>query len=438
MKTIGSIVIPLLVLLAALGGSVTLQHQMIENWRQEPKRFRDTLYLPSSDYVRVISVGYNQFTADYLWLRMIQVFGASYSLAEAPMQLYNYADKITDLDPHFADAYTFALMGLSEGRANAMVAEQSEGRIKDPYGTPFLKVSEVDKLVTQLVDKAIVKQPGDYRAAFDGACYAYSQLNNLPLAKYYTHMARTDPDYPSYIDSYEGYFELKQGRFLAAYEKGLRDEIGSIRSKNKDLLPTRRIQLNRAINKWFINEIKQRALEWQKTHGQLPTVDELRRAGAFKGVTLPDVRRLDTALKGMIDGSINPNLSEAEITDLLKKTTRSDWTDLPPGPYDAIDPQYQGYVIWRAKKPEDANFVLSSLEAVRVTYGFIKDTLDILKSYPARHAAYPPTLGPFEKDITKTDPFGNPWVYDPQAGTLKSATYPNLDQREPPDPGMKQ
>lgn len=430
MKSTRSIIIPLLAFLITIGGSIGLQNRMIDRWYKEPRRFRDSLYLPSSEYVRVMSLGYNQFHADFLWLRMIQVFAAAWSSAENPTQIFNYCDKITDLDPRFNDPYCFAIMGISEeSRAAAKRAEESKNP-NDPFGTPYLKVKQIDQYLKAITDKAVMKNPGDYRVPYDGAFFAYWNMNDLQLAKYYLRMAKHDPDYPNYIDRWEGYFDMKAGRHRAAYEKFLGDYINAIRAGNKDLYAINRMQIYRSMNDWFITEIKQRAQEWKKTHGQWPSVEELRKAGAFKGVELPDVRLINGILRGMLNREIDPNLTPDQINALATKSVHK-WDDLPMAPYDVIDPRFQGFTIWRTKDPADEKFISSTLEAVvavRESFDQIKEDLEETKKATGK---YPP-LSKYAPALTPEDPFGKPWSYDQASGVLKTPSIPDLGTMKVP------
>lgn len=426
MKSIKSILIPMALFVAFFAGVIGLQNDMIERWRNTPHRFRDTLYVPSTEYVRVASLGYRHFAADFFWLRMIQVFAAAWSSADNPTQINNYFNVITDLDPRFSDPYSFAIMGIGEeARTEAKMAESRKDKV-DGFGTPFLGVSQIDGYVKAIIQKAITRNPGQYKPPYDGAFFAYWSLNDPALAKYYVRMAKQDPNYPDYIDRWEGYFEMKQGRFLAAFEKFLVDYVNTIRQKNKDLYGINRMQLTRTLNTWLIDAIKQRALEWKKTHdGKLPTVDELRQAGTFKDFEYPDVVMVNQLLDGLFQGQIDLNFGDADIQAFAKKSIRK-WNDLPPGPYDFIDPKYRGYTIWPTMENDEDRFVLPTLEAMHWTKRFVNTANQEAAQMKVKDGKYPDFKAYLEQYITATDPFGKPWVYDQQQGALKSASVPDI------------
>lgn len=432
MKSIKSILIPLALFVAFFAGVIGLQGNIIDRWRNTPHRFRDTLYVPSTEYVRVVSLGYNQFAADFFWLRMIQVFAAAWSSADNPVQIYNYSNVITDLDPRFSDPYSFAIMGIGEEARTAAKMAESRKDKTDPFGTPFLSVKELDKYVQSVISKALVHNPGQYKVPYDGAFFAYWNLNDASTAKYYVRMAKQDPNYPDYIDRWEGYFDLKQGRYMAAFEKYMVDYVNTIRQKNKDLYSINRMQLNRTLNTWLIDSIRQRAEEWKKSHGgKLPTVDELRQAGTFKDFEYPDVQMVNQLITGLFQGQIDLNFGDADVQAFAKKSIRK-WNDLPPGPYDFIDPKYRGYVIWPTMEGDEDRFVLPTLEAMHWTKRFVLNATQDAAQIKAKEGKYPDQKY-IEQFITTTDPFGKPWTYDATKGVVTSVSVPDIDKLELPE-----
>lgn len=69
--------------------------------------------LPRLEFLHLIGAGQRSLVADYFWLQAIQTMGeiGHLSMAERPqryLDLFYYADLITDLDPDFRKVYTFA------------------------------------------------------------------------------------------------------------------------------------------------------------------------------------------------------------------------------------------------------------------------------------------------------------------------------------------
>lgn len=82
---------------------------------QEPPRgpYQAPL-LPRLEFLQIIGAGQRALVADYFWLQAIQSMGAAGQEADMALRpqryldLFYYADLITDLDPDFKKVYTFA------------------------------------------------------------------------------------------------------------------------------------------------------------------------------------------------------------------------------------------------------------------------------------------------------------------------------------------
>ena len=410
-----SFLVPVLLFLLMMGSAVLLQKENIARWRRIPFKYRDTLYLPSSEYVKVVSLGYDQFTADFLWLRMIQCFAGAWSSQDNVDQMKSYCNIITDLDPRFTDVYKFAIMAIGEE------GKHQAGFSKDPKA-----IKRIDPMVVDIIDKAIRCYPNNYEIPYQGAFYAFWGMNDPVLAKYYVKMAKKDPNYPDFIDRWEGFFDMKQGRYQAAYEKFMADYVHAVQAKNKDLYPILRVQLIRAVNAWFIDAILQKANEWKKTHNEYPTVEQLDQAGAFRDVALPNWRIINPILDKLISGEISSDFSDDELNQfILRAIQKAD--RLPPGPYDFVAPEYPGFVIWRTAKPESKTFVLSKIECLYEVKKLIDATKEKAETYKSQHGKYPPDLVTIDPILgTQKDPFDGKWIWDPVKGTLSSETYPFL------------
>ncbi len=83
---------------------VTLQIPLT-HWVDSKPKIHQLTYLPSGDYLRMVSLGYRGLVADLLWLQAIQVMGERKLSAEEGHWLYDAVDRITTLDPKFVRAY---------------------------------------------------------------------------------------------------------------------------------------------------------------------------------------------------------------------------------------------------------------------------------------------------------------------------------------------
>ena len=93
-------------LLAGLGAVAALS----EPPRDPPRGPYQAPLLPRLELLRVIGAGQQSLVADYYWLQAIQAAGRGGSSFEATryLDLFYYADLVTDLDPKFHKVYMFA------------------------------------------------------------------------------------------------------------------------------------------------------------------------------------------------------------------------------------------------------------------------------------------------------------------------------------------
>lgn len=395
---------------AFFGAAFALQHKMIDDWRKRPYQFRDALYLPSSEYVKIVSLGYDQFLADFLWLRMIQSFAAGWSRPENAEQMKHYFEVITDLDPRFTDAYSFAIMAVGE-----------EGKRDD--------------FVQEIVTKSVVQTPGEYKVPYEGAFYANWNMSQPELAKLYVRMAKLDPTYPDFIDRWEGYFDLKQGRYRAAYEKYLADYLQAIQDNNYKIYAIFDRNMRRAIDSWFKSEILERAKAFRAANGRSPSVQELNDAGAFRGIKLPNVQMIEGFITQYSELPVGQRtMTEDEMRGFCEKAINT-FDTLPWGPWDSLWPRDPGYVIWQHWEPDNENYILSHLEAASMMQRAVRSlNAAAAEKQTENQGVCPQTIAEFAKEFAETpDPFGQPWQWDPQRCEADTVRYPGIFREHLPE-----
>jgi tetratricopeptide (TPR) repeat protein len=84
-------------------------HRNMERLKSPVETENPLLYLPSGKYLKIISLGYDNFLADLIYLWSIQYYG-DYELFDRYPYLERIFDVITDIDPQFIDAYDFGSM----------------------------------------------------------------------------------------------------------------------------------------------------------------------------------------------------------------------------------------------------------------------------------------------------------------------------------------
>src|SRR5687767_7134254 len=93
-------------MLAGLGTVVSLSAPP----REPPRGPYQAPLLPRIELLRVLGAGNVSLVADYYWLQAIQATGKAGTSTEATryLDLFYYADLVTDLDPKFHKVYTFS------------------------------------------------------------------------------------------------------------------------------------------------------------------------------------------------------------------------------------------------------------------------------------------------------------------------------------------
>jgi len=89
----------------------------------EGKAGNDIAYLPSSDFVKLVSLGYRELAADLYWFKAVQYYGG-YRLSQNDIHFFNHlAGMITDLDPNFLGAYKLSGIVITEDLGNFAAAK---------------------------------------------------------------------------------------------------------------------------------------------------------------------------------------------------------------------------------------------------------------------------------------------------------------------------
>jgi len=88
------------------------------------------LIFPRPSVVRMASLNHKNLAADYYWLKTIQYLGACIILKSKPVNLYKYAEFITDIDPGFFEAYYYPAVVMTVDRLTPLenIALLEKGR----------------------------------------------------------------------------------------------------------------------------------------------------------------------------------------------------------------------------------------------------------------------------------------------------------------------
>jgi len=98
-------------LVAALGGLaavVAVTGTRLDQAAQSATHTNEPVYLPRAEYLRPMSLGWQNALADILWFRTISYFGEHYRSDRTYPWLEAMCDLVTDLDPRAQHVYRFA------------------------------------------------------------------------------------------------------------------------------------------------------------------------------------------------------------------------------------------------------------------------------------------------------------------------------------------
>ena len=135
----------------------------------EGKARDEISYLPTSDFMKMASLGYRELAADLYWFRAVQYYGG-YRLSQNDIRLFSdLAEMITDLDPHFIGAYKLSALVITEDLGNFAAAKN-------------------------LMEKGLSHNPDDYWLTFEMGLLHYLEGRDYREAEKYFRVAATLPN----------------------------------------------------------------------------------------------------------------------------------------------------------------------------------------------------------------------------------------------------
>ncbi len=247
--------IALLALLLAVAVGAEMRQRTIQ--RQDPLG-RRLLYLPSAEALRVLSLGNPGLAADLVYLWSIQYY-SQYQPAEAFLYLDHVFDLITELDPHYLDAY----------RLGAMLFEM------EAAGRPEAAAAAVRRLY----DKGLAANPDDWTLAEAAAWDAHLYFRDRAQALHYMEIGASRPGAPSRLKRVLGRWRDSDGVWSledsAAYWRDVAAEAGSETERSYAESGLYDVQVK--IDRRTLDPLLER---WMKLRGQCPSGwDVLVRAG---------------------------------------------------------------------------------------------------------------------------------------------------------------
>ncbi|MBN1900757.1 hypothetical protein JW926_05450 [Candidatus Sumerlaeota bacterium] len=370
-----------------------IQNRRLNEVRTKPKLYRDSLYLPSGKSIKMISIGYDRFVSDFIWLRSIQAFGGHWETDRNYAPIYHLFDVITDLDPTFIDAYTFG---------NLVMGDEGGDQ----------------RLGLQLINKGMWKNPTKYKLPYWGGYVAYWQMNDPELAKFYYSRAVKCPDSPGFVSRIIAYMDLKSGRYQVAFEKLLQDWLMAIDNNDDVVEGIVRRRIPDILSEWNVFILNQAVKNYIGSTGNVPeSLKDLEKSGSLEAYPLIDLSVMDAIIEQQktIPGKMIDRLPR-----IMEASTRKNYKSIP------FHPMGYWYQLRSDIKPWDTDFVedgkifmdnfLRNLAGLRMR----------IFQFHIQNNRFPYSLGEVFRGETwdAEDSFGGKWDYISPLGGFYSSTLP--------------
>lgn len=418
--------IPLLIVwFAALSvGIYQLQDHQIAKLRYQ-RPLRDTLNLPliidsEGEEVgeeglpklgKVMALGYDQMVASVLWLRVIQVFGAKLQhVRENPRELHaieNLFWTITELDPRFIEAYRFGnfILGDEGGDQEAAL---------------------------RLLDRGIVRNyKRTYSLPYEAIFICLVSLEDYDRARYYLRPTLRARDCPEYVARIENYIEAKKGNYEIALERWVRDDLHAHFNYKPYLYAAARMQINGMVNGWHISIIEAAMDRYFERYEDYPArLEQLEQEDLIGKVRQVNGPRLIKILDGATIARIPPN----KAVDLIMGTKDRpgcifESNRLPRDLRGELYLLVDNTIIPVQKRPRVLERDTMRQQDTLALYAIrrrIESYRKVHGRYPARVEDLPEMQTGSREQLSREDPAGMPWKYDPKTGKISSYVFPEL------------
>lgn len=169
---------------------IHLSHLRLKDSLIEPRLPNEGSLIPSAQAVRLVSLGYEQLLADFYWLQFVSYVG---DVTQRKMDRYalavKYLDLITELDPHFTQAYWFAAIVVGGDAANP-------------------------KRAAEIIDRGIEANPDNWYLPFIAGVNQYLFANDQVAAAKYYRMASKFPHAPNWLERQADILETEAPRLV--------------------------------------------------------------------------------------------------------------------------------------------------------------------------------------------------------------------------------
>lgn len=404
--------------------AIRLNPPFLESWQLTGR---------SAEGLKLASLQYDLVTADMLWLRAIQSFGGRGMTNRDWKPLYNMFDVITELDPYFAEAYTFG---------NLVIGDEG-GYMKEGL---------------QLLEKGTFNVYRQYRIPFEGMYVAHWQMKDPLKARWFGRIASERPDAPDWANRITAYIDVQSGEYYVGFDRFVGNLLEAIEAKEPALQQIAFLKAKETIEKWNASLMLKALDQYTSRTGQMPErIEQLADMPALQNYEIASMSKLIGAVERRardlnLEMGIDPEIigdvalpSQAEldkasdqtsVTQDMKKLSdfqgiifRESLEKRSGIPEDPFGGEYQlnrTLLADERQAPEDRIARSSKVK------DYVQSLLIDMRTYLSRRreelgGRNPKSLEElFETDFQTTEPLGGQWQYDPETGHIRSSSYPDL------------
>jgi hypothetical protein len=189
MRSITPLILALALVLGWVAGQVGQRARAAQSFAFED----DVAYLPTSAALRLMSAGYDDVTADFLWLRTVTYYGEWRQGEHGIAFFRELTNRVIDLDPNFVEAYRFG----------ALVLADDLGAFDDGIA---------------LLRKGMIAMPDTWWLPFEAGFLEYTvRMDNKNAAEWFRIAARK-PDAPDRARNFAAFVTSKAGDLRVSLE----------------------------------------------------------------------------------------------------------------------------------------------------------------------------------------------------------------------------
>lgn len=243
----------LFVIFMVLAGVTQHYYDAAINYTEEKNVF---VTLPSSESLKILSFGFQNLTADMLFIWAIQFYSA-YHYTNRFDYIENVFNLITDLHPEYLEPYL--------------------------VGSWIMALEAKDiRMAVRLLEKGSRNIPEEWVFDHEIAFYAYKELKDFDMAEKYFKRASEKPGAPSYLKRRWAHMIYLKDDLVSAYNLWVEIANSAKTRMEQDAAKNHLYQIKMEMDKKLV---KERSQLFKNKYNRFPTnLEELRAYGFIKEI----------------------------------------------------------------------------------------------------------------------------------------------------------